>query len=353
MTKKFILSTLWLLLPLLAGAQDDYTGEIESFQSVLDQLYEEMIPMCSQLIGVGRGIAGFAALFYIGYRVWRNIANAEAIDVYPLLRPFAIGLAIMMFPSVIELMNGVLQPTVSGTAAMLRNSNRAIAYLLKKKEQAILKSETYQLYGDETTHDEWYKYTHPDEDEETGVDLITTGMKFAMTKALYGFKNALKQWLSEILHIFYEAAALCINTIRTFYLIVLAILGPIVFGLSIFDAFQHTLVSWFARYINVFLWLPVANVFGSIISKIQENMLRIDITQIERYGDTFFGAADLAYIIFLLIGIVGYFTVPSVANYIISPGGSNVLLGKTTNAFGSVARGTTAVVTGGASRLVS
>ena len=38
----------------------------------------------------------------------------------------------------------------------------------------------------------------------------------------------------------FEAAALCINTIRTFYLIVLAILGPLVFGIAVFDGFQHT-----------------------------------------------------------------------------------------------------------------
>ena len=51
---------------------------------------------------------------------------------------------------------------------------------------------------------------------------------------------------------------LCINTLRTFSLIVLAILGPLVFGLAVFDGFGHTLTVWLARYINVFLWLPVA-----------------------------------------------------------------------------------------------
>ena len=52
------------------------------------------------------------------------------------------------------------------------------------------------------------------------------------------------------------------HTIRTFQLIVLAILGPLVFGLSVFDGFQHSLRHWIARYINTFLWLPVANIFG-------------------------------------------------------------------------------------------
>lgn len=323
---------LLFFVPVITQAQD-MAGDIRSLQSVLDELYNDMIPLCSQLIGVGQGIAGFAALWYIASRVWRSIANAEPIDFYPLLRPFTLGLAIMLFPQVMSIMNGVLKPTVTGTAAMMRNSNNAIAYLLQQKEEAIKKTVTWQLYGDEGSYGKWYKYMHPDEEEETGVDLIAGGIKFFMAKQAYGIKNAIKQWLSEILQILYEAAALCINTLRTFYLIVLAILGPMVFGLSVFDGLQNTLMIWIARYINVFLWLPVANIFGSIIAKIQENMLRLDIEQIEMYGDTVFSAADTGYLIFLIIGIVGYFTVPSVANYIVHAGGGNTLLSKASNLF--------------------
>src|SRR6266542_5935315 len=137
--------------------------------------------------------------------------------------------------------------------------------------------------------------------------------------------------MSQVLEILFQAADLCINTIRTFYMIVLAILGPLVFALAVFDGFQHTLTVWLARYINVFLWLPVANIFGAIIGKIQENMIKIDISQIQQNGDTFFTSTDAAYLVFMLIGIVGYFTVPSVANYIIHPGGGYGFLHKTTS----------------------
>jgi conjugative transposon TraJ protein len=153
-------------------------------------------------------------------------------------------------------------------------------------------------------------------------------VKFAMAKASYAFRNSIKEWMSEVLQVLYEAAALCINTIRTFQLIVLAILGPLVFGLAVFDGFQHTLTVWMARYINVFLWLPVANIFGAIIGKVQQNMLAIDISQVQNSGDTFFSSTDTAYLIFLLIGIVGYFTVPSTANYIVNAGGGNAMLQK-------------------------
>lgn len=323
------------LLPGVVRAQGS-AGEIHSMQSVLDQLYSEMLPLCSKLIAVGRGLAAFAALWYIASRIWRHIANAEPVDFYPLLRPFALGFCIMVFPSVIALMNGVLSPTVTGTAAMVTGSNNAIAHLLRMKEEAVQKTPAWQMYigpngfGD---REKWYRYTHPEGTGEGILDGLGNDLKFAMAKASYGFRNTVKQWLSEIFHVLYEAAALCVNTLRTFYLIVLAILGPLVFGFSVFDGFQHTLRIWLARYISVFLWLPVANIFGAIIGKIQENMLKVDIQQVNRYGDTFFSSTDTAYLIFLVIGIVGYFTVPSVASYIVHAGGGNALLYKTSNVF--------------------
>ncbi|MNX70480.1 hypothetical protein D3C86_1017330 [compost metagenome] len=57
-------------------------------------------------------------------------------------------------------------------------------------------------------------------------------------------------------------------------------------------------------------------------------MLLIDIAQIGKEGDTFFSQTDFAYLIFMCIGIVGYFTVPNVANYIVHAGGGNALVSK-------------------------
>jgi len=331
-----LLTSIFILLfflPAISYAQG-MAGEIKGMQSVLDKVYDQMIPLCSRLIGTGRGIAGFAALWYIASRVWRQIAAAEPIDFYPLLRPFALGLAILLFPAVLGLINGILQPVVSATSGMVSDSNRAISLLLKQKEEAVKRSDSWQMYVGEDgsgNRDKWYKYTHPEDpsgSNEGMMESLGNDVKFAMAKASYNFRNSVKQWMSEVLQVVFEAAALSINTIRTFYLVVLAILGPLVFGFAVFDGFQHTLTVWLARYVNVFMWLPVANIFGSIIGKVQENMLKLDISQVNQAGDTFFSSTDTAYLIFLMIGIVGYFTVPSVANYIVHAGGSNTLLQK-------------------------
>ena len=107
-------------------------------------------------------------------------------------------------------------------------------------------------------------------------------------------------------------------------------------GVSVFDGLHHVLVAWVARYINVFLWLPVANIFGSLIGQIQEQMIKIDIQQLQATGQTAFGSTDAAYLVFLILGIVGYFTVPTITNHIIMVfpvGGAH--LAKVTNEFES------------------
>lgn len=327
-----------LLLPVVSQAQS-LGDEMSSLHAVLDQLYDEMMPLCNNLLGVGQGIAGFAAIWYIASRVWRHIANAEPIDFYPLFRPFVIGFCIMIFPSVLYMINGVMKPTVTATAAMVEGSNKAIDLLLRKKEEAIKSTNTWQMYVGESgdgNQDRWYKYTHDNADpsEEGMIDGVGNDIKFAMSKASYNFRNSVKEWLSEVLRVLFEAASLCIDTLRTFQLVVLSVLGPLVFGIAVFDGFQHTLTVWLARYINIYLWLPVANIFGGIIGKIQEKMLEIDISQVNNYGDTFFSRTDMAYLIFMIIGIVGYFTVPSVANYIVHAGGGGALGQKVTSIFG-------------------
>jgi conjugative transposon TraJ protein len=342
-----------ILLPVLTQAQG-VTDQVKGLHGVLDQLYEDMMPLCGKLMGVGQGIAGFAATWYIASRVWRHIANAEPIDFYPLFRPFAISFAVMIFPSVLTMINGVMKPTVTGTAAMMKDTDKAIAVLLKQKEEAVKNTDVWQMYVGEAgtgDRDKWYKYTHPDDKSGTGEGMLETvgnDIKFAMAKASYNFRNSIKEWMSEVLQLLFQAAALCINTVRTFSLIVLAILGPLVFGIAVFDGFQHTLTVWIARYINTFLWLPVANIFGSIIGKIQEKMLAADIRQVQDYRDTFFSSTDMAYLIFMIIGIVGYFTVPSVANYIVHAGGGNTLLYKVSSLFSNTSRSAVSTLSGGA-----
>ena len=292
--------------------------EFDNLHQILRALYDEMMPLCSNMTGVAKGIAGLGALFYVAAKVWQSLARAEPIDVYPLLRPFALGLCIMFFPTfVLGTINTVLSPVVRGCNDLLQTQTFDMNEYRQQKDkleyEALMRNpETAYLASDEEFDRQL---------EELGwspSDMITmTGMY--MDRAAYDIKKSVRDWFRELM---FQAAALIIDTLRTFFLIVLSILGPLAFAISVYDGFQSTLTQWITRYISIYLWLPVADLFSSVLARIQTLMLQRDI---EELSDPNFipDGSNSVYIIFMIIGIVGYFTIPTVAGWIVSAGGTS------------------------------
>lgn len=142
-----------------------------------------------------------------------------------------------------------------------------------------------------------------------------------MDRTAYQLEKVIKDWFRNLLEILFQAAALVIDTIRTFFLIVLSILGPIAFAISVWDGFQSTLTQWLTRYVSVHLWLPVSDLFSSMLARIQSLILERDI---EMLADPTYipDTSNTVYIIFMIIGIIGYFTIPTVTGWIIQAGGA-------------------------------
>src|SRR5690606_39601265 len=107
------------------------------------------------------------------------------------------------------IIGGVMKRTVTATSAMVEGSDRAITVLLQRKEEAIKKSDVWQMYVGESgsgDRDKWYKYTHDGEDPsgEGFFEGIGNDIKFAMSKASYNFRNSVKEWMSEVLRVLFE-----------------------------------------------------------------------------------------------------------------------------------------------------
>ncbi len=321
--------------------------DFSNLHEMLRGLHDEMLPLSATMAVVAKGMAGLGALFYMALKVWQALARAEPIDVYPLLRPFALGICIMFFPSmVLGTISLVLSPVVKGTHGLLEGQTLNLHELQEQKEHL----ETEAMLRDPTT-----AYIVSDEEfdkklDELGwspADLMTMSGMYLEREA-YKIRKDIRDNFREILEAIFHASALVIDTIRTFFLIVLSLLGPIAFAISVWDGFQSTLTQWFTRYVSVYLWLPVADLFSAVLAKIQSLILERDI---EMLADPTYipDTSNTVYIIFMLIGIVGYFTIPTVAGWIIQAGGAgnytrNVT--RTAQAAGNVAGGTTGAVAG-------
>lgn len=293
----------------------------DNLHQILHNLYSDMIPLCANMTGVAKGIAGLGALFYVAYRVWQSLARAEAIDVYPMLRPFAIGLCIMFFPSIVlGTINGVLSPVVQGTNRMLENQtldmNEYRAQKDKLEYEAMMRNpETAYLVSNEEFDRQL------DELGWSPSDMVTMAGMY-IERGAYNLKKSIRDFFREILELLFAAAALVIDTLRTFFLVVLSILGPIAFAISVWDGFQSTLTQWICRYVQIYMWLPVSDLFSSVLARIQVLMLQKDILELQTNPAYSVEASNGVYIIFMIIGIIGYFTIPTVAGWIIQAGGA-------------------------------
>lgn len=276
------------------------------------------MPLCENMAGVAKGIAGLGALFYVSYRVWQSLSRAEPVDVFPLLRPFAIGICIMFFPTlVLGTINSIMTPVVKGTNQMLKSETFDMNKYAEQKDrmeyEALRRNpETAYLVDDEIFDAELKKLGITDVADKAGMYI---------EKAAYSVKKWFREVFRELLELVFRSAALVIDVIRTFFLIVLSILGPLAFAISVWDGFSSTLTQWIFRYITVYLWLPVSDLFSCVLARLQSLMLQADIERMQADPDFSLDSSDAIYIMFLIIGIVGYFTIPTVAGWIISAGG--------------------------------
>ena len=318
----------------------------DNLHQILQNLYLDMMPLCSQMTGVAKGVAGLGALFYVAYRVWQSLSRAEPIDVFPLLRPFALGLCIMMFPTlVLGMLNGVLSPIVTGTHRILETQTFDMNKYREQKDrlefEAMKRNPEMAYLVDKESFDNKL-------DELGAFDAIEACGMY-IDRAMYNMKKSVHGFFREVLELMFNAAALVIDTLRTFFLIVLSILGPISFALACWDGFHASLTQWIVRYISIYLWLPVSDLFSSVLARIQVLMLQKDIDQL---SDPNFipDGSNAVYITFLIIGIIGYFTIPTVANWIVQAGGGagnySKNVAQTASRGGSIVAGATGAAIG-------
>jgi conjugative transposon TraJ protein len=316
----------------------------DNLHQILQNLYKDMIPLCGDMIGVAKGLAGLGALFYVAYRVWQALSRAEPIDIFPLLRPFAIGLCIMFFPTIVlGTINAVLSPVVKGAHTIMENQITDVQALQAEKDALEYDARVREDKAWMVDNEEWDKKM-----EELGMWDTPEIIMMWGERAWYDIKEWFRQLIRDFFELLFNAAALTIDTLRTFFLVVLAILGPIAFAFSIYDGFQATLSQWLTRYISIYLWLPISDIFSAVLSKIQELMLQQDIALL-RDPNYIPDGSNGVYIVFLIIGIIGYFTIPSVAGWIIQSGGAGAYgsaVNKTASKAGGIAGGVAGSVAG-------
>ncbi|MBS5556863.1 MAG: conjugative transposon protein TraJ [Alistipes sp.] len=292
----------------------------ENLHLILRVLYDDMMALCAPLTTVASAIAGIGALLYIAYRVWQSLAQAEPLDIFPLLRPFAIGICILFFPTlVLGSLNGILSPLVQATHSLMEGQTLDMQQWQRQRDELERQSR------ERLPPDSYYV-----EDEEMERDLAQLGVDDTTQQTLdrmnrerssWSVKGLLLKGLTWLLELLFAAAGIILDVLRTFYLIVLSLLGPIAFAISVFDGFQNTLVQWLSKYISIYLWLPISDLFSAVIARLQTLSMRHDAEMMAQDYGWYFDASNTVNVIFMFVAICGYLCIPSIASWVVQANG--------------------------------
>ncbi len=312
---------------------------VDSLAAHIDTYWEGMLVYLKDVSGIIGGLCGLAALLYIGSKVWASYARGESIDIHSLLRPFAIGLVCASFNTiVIDGIRGLADPICDYFEGLEANTSEVeqTASFSQAIQDAQKKAAKLQEALDKQ------------QDEDKGFwSRLTDRLNFG------NFMQNIKNYLFVIFAWAFQFIADLLASLtkfvllftRCFSLSVLCLLGPIIFAVSIFPGFKQGLTQWIARFVCIYMWVPLFSVcdifINTVRSAIADNMLTNITSRLNSVVDMTdnLGAEEIEEIVFQLQGIeanaviigslisiltaVLYKSVPTLASWIIAGGDSS------------------------------
>ena len=322
-----------LLLNLPAWAQ-------ESLRTNLYDAYQQLIPFTRNISDGVSLIAGIGSLIYLFTRVYKMLALEEQFDVIPLLKPFGIGLLLIFYPGLLALINGICSIPTNFTNALVGESSATVEQLINSDIKETPGWKWYigdsnpGNYGNYGNYDAWLEDNSM---EEEGWFGISSMIQFSGERMEFVAKQLIRDFAYELSSILFFVASLSIDLARIFFLIVLSMMGPFSIAISLFDITSGSIATWLTRYVHIYLWLPVANIYGFLINQIQINMIQDSFVQMAADGSSTLNTTDLGYIVFLLFAACGYLTIPSVTAWIVAPGHQGAAAMRQANMVGAAA----------------
>lgn len=312
--------------------------------SAIKGVYEAALNDISSIITYATAIAGIGALIYLCAKIWKEWANGGSIDFYGLLRPFAILLVLLNFSIVPTFLDTLTSPLETVTKELREKKNNE--YNDKSKKLVELQynraKETVNAVKQDTGSGLRGIYKKVCQIANV-VEYLNPG-----NQGMYWIRQATSFMISTLVEYLANAISYCILIFAYLTKVILVLIGPMVFALSIYPGFSGIFKQWFCRYINVCLWIPICNIIGYMMQAILISTNLDTAIKAAEDGSTLIGqnlalgTNETTSTILLLISIFLYAMVPKIADWIISGNGSGMFA----DAIGSAATKTASIATG-------
>ncbi|MDR1898284.1 MAG: hypothetical protein LBR10_16015 [Prevotellaceae bacterium] len=280
-----------------------------NFEKIFQDIFNALSEKVDDIGSIAASVIGIGALFYFASKTWSALAKNEPIDIYPLLKPLVIVLLCLNFNSlVIAPMHYILAPFRTYTLKLLVDTkNDTQAYIDDVVDKA--KEERKKKRDAETRW--WMKFMAFVEDGAT--DLSANIGAYIL------------KFILEVFSCAKYAIYIIMNFLRVFFLVILGMIGPIAFALSLFPSFENSLSNWFAKYVSIYLWAPICNVISLILDQAEFVLTSTLLTGTA--GGFVFMAVML--LVFYIIGFYSYLSIPTIATWAVQGGVTSMELAST------------------------
>lgn len=290
------------------------------FEQLLLTLKSDMMMLCGPIMLVAKALAGIGCLVAAGMVSIKSMADNAPFNPWPYLKPISLGFCIIFFDTlVVGGLDGILQPIAKATSALAET-----AELKNFEKQDQLEDAKSKLTPNPQVV--YYMTKEDQKSEEAGIEnngeIQPKDYDEIARKELAADVEYKKTWimsiLESILQVFSYAAKMIVNIIGTFFLIILGLLGPFAFAAACFPPLEGSFSSWLTHYITTSLWLPIANILTAALSLANNLLCEQQLESISVSG----AVNSILMLAMMVVGIFGYFSVPSLANWIVQSGGS-------------------------------
>lgn len=139
--------------------------------------------------------------------------------------------------------------------------------------------------------------------------------------------------IGGILFLFVKVLLFAQQILCSLYLTLLGLLGPFIFAISILNGFITGMRNWFARYIQIAMWIPI----GYLILYINLQIGNAFLKNISAIGGTDL-STEWFMIALQIVALVSVASVPKLANWIVESTGTNDAHGNISNTMRSIGR---------------
>lgn len=274
--------------------------DINITDNILVALQTATSPYISKIGSTMAIAAGIGFLLYLFNKGWGALIRNEAIDLYPLLRPFVIGFLCLNFTTVVL-------PTLDLFLEPITNYTRTLSGELQKDNAATV--DAIKIKAEKTRGD--------DRPTEGSIwDMLSAGWTYLCDQMIEGILR-LFLWLTDLIQ---TIIIFLISFLRVIFLVILGMIGPIAFALSIFPGFDNNITNWLSKYISIYLWLPIGHIIGALLSITQTLLLDTILFDESTLGISNNLVTYLMLILITIVTICAYVCIPMIGTWVVAGG---------------------------------